>query len=420
MKKKIRKINIMRIIAGVMSFLLLLAAVPAQTARAASATITIATDTEEIHVGDTIEVKLTISADATIGDFEAFLSYDDTVFEFYSAVSCITGGAGFLKVSDIGASPSAQDRTYRIYFMALNPGECEVALYERPIVYGYTDGAEMSVTGVSKTFSVLPAASASNNSSLAALYMVDEQAETVKLTPAFAPENLSYYAVVPYESEFVIVSAIADDPQSSVKIAGGEDLDFGNNEVKINVIAEDGTETEYIVYVYRSEIEEEPEDSEQQDDSKVSVTQGITFEKEEQQVLITEYHTYTVTEKPEELLLPDDYIQTVLMLNEVQVPAYVKQGEAPEEFLLLVLKNEAGEVNWYRYDRVEQTLQRVNEEEYVVTQVIRNNEEILKETVKEYEFHQSLLTFTVALLSGICFVLLMVILWLCIRRKNRG
>ena len=135
-------------------FLLLLAVLPVQTAQAASATVTLTTDAEEIHAGDTVEVKLTISADATIGDFEAFISYDDTVFEFYSAASCITGGAGSLKVSDIGASPSAQERTYRIYFTALMQGECEVALYDRPIVYCYTDGTEMSVTGVSKTFRV--------------------------------------------------------------------------------------------------------------------------------------------------------------------------------------------------------------------------------------------------------------------------
>ena len=108
------------------------------------------------------------------------------------------------------------------------------------------------------------------------------------------------------------------------------------------------------------------------------------------------------------------------MIDEIQVPAYARQGENPEEFLLLVLKNEAGEINWYRYDRIEQTLQRVNEEEYVVTQVIQSNDESLKAAVKEYEVHQSMLTFAVALLFGICFVLLMVILWLCIRRKNRG
>lgn len=401
--------------------LLLLAAHPVQTAQAASATITLTTDTEEIHAGDTVEVKLTISADATIGDFEAFLSYDDTIFEFYSAASCITGGAGFLKVSDIGASPSAQERTYRIYFTALTQGECEVALYDRPIVYCYTDGTEMSVTGVNKIFQVLPSFSASGNSNLSALYLVDDQPTTVTLSPAFSTENTTYYAAVGYDTEMVIVSAIAEDSLANVEVAGGKNLELGTNEVLITVTAEDGSRTVYTIYVYRSEYAEEPEKTEgQETEQKVSLTPGIGFETVEEQVRVTEYHTYTVCEKPADFTLPDGYVQTVLMIDEIQVPAYVKQGENPEEFLLLVLKNEAGEINWYRYDRIEQTLQRVNEEEYVVTQVIQSNDESLKEAIKEYQVHQSLLTFGVAALSGICLVLLMVVLWLCIRRKNRG
>ena len=408
--------------AGVITFLLLLAVVPVQTVLAASATITISTDAEEIRVGDTVEIKLTISADSTIGDFEAFLSYDETIFEFYSAASCITGGAGFLKVSDIGASPSVQDRTYRIYFKALAKGECEVALYDRPVVYCYTDGMEMSVTGVSKTFSVLPSVTASNNNDLSALFMVDNRAETVELNPAFKPETVLYYAAVPNSSEMVVVSAIADDELAQVEVLGGSNLELGNNEVLITVTAEDGSEKVYMVYVYRSEFEKEPEEStEEPDVPKVTMVPGIVFEESEGQVLVTEYHTYTACEKPDDFVIPDGYLQTTLLINEMQLSAYVKKGETPEEFLLLVLKNEAGEVNWYRYDRVEQTLQRMNEDEYTVTQVIQSNDEHLKAAIQEYEMYQKMLTFALATLSGICLVLLMIILGLCItRRKNRG
>ncbi len=398
--------------------LLLLAAYPVQTAQAASATITITTDTEEIHAGDTVEVKLTISADATIGDFEAFLSYDDTIFEFSAAASCIGGGAGSLSILDRGASPSAQERTYRIFFTALTQGECEVALYGRPMVYCYTDGTEMSVTGVNKIFQVLPSFSASNNSRLSALYLVDDSPAAVALSPTFSPENTSYYAAVDYETEMVIVSAIAEDSLSNVEVSGGKNLNLGTNEVLVTVTAEDGSKTVYTIFVYRSEFEEEPEEKEPE--QTMTPTPGIRFETIEEQVKVTEYHTYTVCEKPAEYVLPDGYVQTTLMIDEIQVSAYTRQGENPEEFLLLVLKNEAGEVNWYRYDRVEQTLQRVNEEEYVITQVIESNDEVLKEAVKEYQVHQSLLTFAVAFLFGICIVLLLVILWLCIRRRNRG
>ncbi len=410
-------------VVGVIGLLLLLAVVPARTAHAASATITLSSETEEIHAGDIVEVKLTIRADATIGDFEAFLSYDDTIFEFYSATSCITGGAGFLKISDIGASPSAQDRTYHIFFRALTQGECELALYDRPIVYGYTDGAEMSVNGMSKLFTVLPSITASGNSSLAALHLVDNQPQTVSLSPAFSPEIVSYYSTVAYESDMIIVSAIAEDSAACVEVSGGKNLAVGNNEVAVTVTAENGSRTVYTIYVYRSEWKQKEENenpkAETGQEPVISLTPGISFQQEEA-VFVTEYHTYTVCDKPDSFTLPDHYIQTTLLIDEIQVPAYTKQGEARSEFLLLVLKNDAGEVNWYRYDRLEQTLQRVNEDEYIVTQVVESNDNSLKEAIHEYQMHQSMLTFAVALLCGICLVLLMVILVLCIRRRNRG
>lgn len=408
--------------------LLLLAIVPVQPVRAASATITLTTTSEEIHVDDLVEVNLIISADATIGDFEAFISYDDTIFEFYSAASCITGGAGFLKVADVGASPSRQERIYRIYFKALAMGECEVALYERPIVYGHTDGVEMSVTGFSKTFSVLPARDASDNNRLAALYLVDNRMKTVTLTPEFSPDIEEYNAEVPVNSEMLIVSAIAEDTLASVETSGGRTLELGNNEVLVTVTAENGSKCEYKIHVFRSEEEEKPEEpvptvapeGPTEIQPVVTIVPGITLETTEGTVLLTEYHNYTVCEKPAELRLPDGYVQTSLVLGESPVTAYVRQGEKAEEFLLLVLKNEAGDVNLYRYDRVEQTLQRVNEEEYVITQIVQSNEEGLKEALNQYEVQQTALLFALALLIGICFVLLIVILWLCIQRRNRG
>lgn len=417
--------------------LLLLAVVPVKTVEAASATITLSTETEEIHAGDTVEVRLTISADATIGDFEAFLSYDDTIFEFYSAASCITGGAGFLKVSDIGASPSVQERTYRIWFKALTQGECEVALYDRPVVYCYTDGTEMSVTGVNKIFTVLPSFSASDNNYLSALYLVDNQPKTVELSPSFAQETQTYYGTVSYDATMVIVSAIAEDTLADVRVEGGKNLEIGNNEVLITVTAENGAKRVYTVYVNRAEYVAEPTKAPDNPaepttapDQPVPTTEpkepvltlkpGILAGTKEEQILLTEYHTYTSCEKPESMALPDGYVQTTLMINDFQVEAYAKQGENPEEFLLLVLKNDAGEINLYRYDRTEQTLQKVNEEEYVITQVVESNDESLKEAIAEYQVNQAVLTFAVAFLIGICLILLLVILWLCIRRKNRG
>ena len=108
------------------------------------------------------------------------------------------------------------------------------------------------------------------------------------------------------------------------------------------------------------------------------------------------------------------------MIDEVQITAYVSEETTEEEFLLLILQNTAGEIGWYRYDRIEQTLQRVCEEEYIVTQVVQQNDEALQEALLQYEMQQKGLIIVIAVLFGVMLSLLMVILWLCIRYRNRG
>ena len=395
----------------------LLCAIPNSFVQGASATITLDTQAEEIRVGDIVEVQLTLRADVTIGDFEAFLSYDDTIFEFYSSVSCITGGAGILKIADIGASPSQQDRTYRIYFKALEIGDCEVSLYERPVVYSYTDGVELSVTGFSKTFTVLPLSSASSDNSLSALYLVDNFNQPIVLTPSFSSNVQMYATMVEYAVESFVLSAISTDDKASVEVLGNHELSVGVNEIVVKVTAEDGSELAYTIFIRRLE---ETESIKEVESPELIVESGIVAQTREEVVWLTQYHSYRASEKPEDFILPDNYIETVLLINGIQITAYVDKEATEEEFLLLILQNEAGEIGWYRYDRIEQTLQRVCEEEYIVTQVVQPNDEALQEALLQYEMQQKGLIVAIAVLFGVVLALLMVILWLCIRRKNRG
>ena len=417
MKDKINRLRWNKVIAGVAFFSLLLFAIPVLLVQAASATITLATEVEEIHVGDIVEIQLIVQADETIGDFEAFLKYDDTMFEFYSSVSCITGGAGMLRIADIGASPSQQDRVYRIFFKATAVGECEIALHERPVVYNYVDGTELSVTGFSKTFSILPSNHASSDNYLSALYIVDNLDKTVVLTPSFSSDIQTYAATVGYEIQDLIVSAISTDDKASVEVLGGKELFIGVNEVVITVIAEDGSEKSYTVFVRRLE---ETEQIEQVETKEIMLESGMTAKMQEGTICLTQYHTYIVCERPEDFVIPDNYIETVLMINGVQITAYVNKEATEEQFLLLILQNEAEEISWYRYDRVEQTLQRVCNEEYIVTQVVQSNDEALQKSLSQYEMQQKGLIIVVSVLVGVVLSLLMVILWLCIRCRNRG
>lgn len=403
---------------GFMAVFLLLLALWTVFAReweayAASVTITFSTDKEEVRVGDVVEVTMTLTSTDTMGDFEAYLNYDSTVLEFSSAPACIQGGGGRLRISDIGASASRQERSYKIRFLAAEPGSCSVSLYERPIVYGYSDGIEMSVTSVSKVITVLPAENASSNSRLSVLRILDGATQAVPLTPEFSPEVDTYFSAVPYDTTDLILSAIAEDSRSSVVVSGQQKLQFGSNEVNITVTAENGSVTKYTVYVYR-----EPEPTRAPLPEKPETVPGVQFALGERAVLVTEYHTYTAVKRPESLLVPEGYEATYLFLNEIQVEAYAKKEAGSEELLLLVLRNEAGETNWYSYDRIEQTIQRVQDERFVIQQIVEAQDDALVKAVEQYKSNQELLLLVLALLCGFCLLLLALVVWLVLKRRR--
>lgn len=249
-----------RMLAAVV-LLLLIVTGQAKQAMAASVTITFSTDKEEVRVGDIVEVTMTLTSTDTMGDFEAYLVYDNAILEFFSAPACISGGGGMLRVSDIGASASRQERSYRIQFLALAQGNCELALYNRPIVYGFSDGVEMSVTGISKQITVLPPVDASGNSRLSTMKILDEAVQLVPLTPEFDPATETYFSVVSNHTHRLILSALPEDSRSVVVVSGEQNLNYGNNEVRITVTAENGSSTCYLIYVYREEKSENREDS---------------------------------------------------------------------------------------------------------------------------------------------------------------
>lgn len=384
-----------------------------RAAYAASVTITFSTDKEEIRVGDVVEVTMTLTSTDTMGDFEAYLDYDSTILEFSSAPSCIQGGGGRLRIYDIGASASRQERNYKIRFLAEAQGSCLISLYDRPIVYGYSDGIGMSVTSVSKTITVLPASDASGNSRLSVLRILDGTTQTVPLTPEFSPETNTYFSAVPYDTVDLILSALAEDSRSEVVVSGQQKLQFGNNEVTVTVTAEDGSVTKYTIYVYR---EPEPTPTPLPEKKEES---GVTLAMEGEAVLLTEHHAYTAVKRPESFSVPEGYEATYLFLNEIQVEAYAKKEAGSEDFLLLVLRNEAGETDWYSYDRIGQTVQRVQDERFVVIQqIIEAEDETLMKALEQYKDNQGLLLLVLALLCGFCLLLVSLLVWLILKNRR--
>lgn len=389
----------------------------AETVQAAVATIELQTETEEIRVEEEFEVTLLITAqptegesasDATIGDFEAYLMYDADLIEFITAPSCITGGAGMLRISDIGASASRESRKYVMRFRALARGNSVITMYTMPMVYVYSTGDVMSVSNNELTLAVLPAQNASDNANLSAL-----RVNPGKLSPAFATTVREYEVSVPYSTEMIVVSALTEDEKATVAVNGSTNLQVGRNTAVVTVTAEDGTERRYYLYITREKEEiAEPTEAPKKPEG-TDYEAGVHAKEENGTVVISFGGEYTVSAEQDRYVAPVGYEETVLYLDGIKIKGYIKRDAPESDFFILILENRLGISGYYRYDREEQTLQRFDDEKIEIKQIVEEDNSILYATIDKYQSQQVLLIFLLALFiaASVLLLLLMVRLY---------
>ena len=109
-------------------------------AHASSADITISSDSEVYHKGDTVTVSIEIEADVLPGDFEGYLLYPEDVLTYVSGPGIVSGGEGILKINDQVDSETRNSRKYSLKFKAEGLGNAEISLRDDPELYEYEEG----------------------------------------------------------------------------------------------------------------------------------------------------------------------------------------------------------------------------------------------------------------------------------------
>ncbi len=103
-----------------------------------------------------------------------------------------------------------------------------------------------------------------NNSEQANANLETLAIENVTLEPEFANDIYEYNTIVTNTTESLMILAIPEKQTANVQIYGGSNLVYGNNEILINVIAENGyTKKVYKVNAYRRNEEEQKLSDEQ-------------------------------------------------------------------------------------------------------------------------------------------------------------
>jgi hypothetical protein len=382
---------------------------------AASADIEFFTEDAAIEAEREFTLILEISSDMTIGDFEGYFTYDAELVEYLYGPACITGGDGYLKISDINASASFGLRSYAMTFTAKKHGICQFKMSGIPVVYAYDSGNSMSVATEPYQLTINASSDASNNAEIVAL-----KVSPGTLKPEFSPEITEYEVDLEPLTERLIVSAVAADVRALVSISGNESLSFGENDVNVTVTAEDGTVRVYHILAKRAKEGEAPAPTNppEGEKSEPSPTPEIKafYLTPDKQMLCGNY-CYQLAQDITGLTIPQGYEADYLLVDGESIPAYMTSRQS--EYCLLALVNEAGETGLYRFDRREYTLQRYEPEIVKVADTSGLSQKLneLLERTRDYEQRKNKMSILCGLLSVGIVVLLLLCVKLGLRRR---
>lgn len=373
------------------------------TAKAASATIKLSTDSKVVTKGNTITVSLRVDTKEAIGEIEGYLSYDSDILEFVGADKSISGGDGVLRVAETSDENPVSKKTYNMKFKAKEVGVGEIAFSDKPFVYNYDNGKEMSVSNNQISINVKTTKLLSTETSLSELKISPGE-----LTPKFDSYVYEYSALVGSNVSSLVISANAKNQNASIKVKGNNDLKEGKNTIILTVKAESGDTKDYAIYVEKEAVKTENGNDSKEPKEKFSVVtdDGRTY--------IENQYRYEIVDLPEDVPVPEGYSETKLILHGVNVAAYTKSDDFENDFILIYAMNEEGESGFYQYDRVEQTMQRYMDT--VVTDADTEDEEETK--VEQSDGKTTGFIIAIVILSIISILLILGIIRLYM--KNKG
>jgi hypothetical protein len=382
----------MKKIIGLILFLILMFPL---NVNAGNATISVRANKTTLIVGNSLAVTVTVSADTNIGAWEFDLKYDTSKLRFISSTA--NGGTS---VADVFTVTGQKTKSYTFNFTAIARGTANLWITGADVL----DVAEVRHTTrlTSQTITILTQAeleaSYSKNN-----YLKSLEVEGYTLNPVFNKDTLKYTVMLPPETKEAIIKASVEDSKSSIDGIGTKELVDGDNEFKILVEAQNGSERTYTLNIVVEELDPiivkvndidytvvrkkqqiecpnlfEDKDitysseiipgcfNETTDFSLIALkdTDGNTnffiFDNDDfkpyKEVIVNRLVIYP-SDMQTDFKLPKNSLKKTINISGEQVVAY--QLEDDKDFYLIYAKNmETGKDNIYLYDSKEMTMQR--------------------------------------------------------------
>ena len=357
-----------------------------------------------VTVGDEVNVTMKISADegTALGNANVVLTYPSEKLEFVSGTDS-DGGAGAVRVHGASNGSGTALLEYNLKFKTLSAGTASVGIdsYE---VYDTSDKAVDITHKGSSSITINAGSDASGNSMLGTLDVYPGE-----LSPAFSADTDTYSVTVGSGVEKLTINAIPSDSSAAVSISNNENLPMGDSTVTITVNAADGSSSKtYTINV--SKVEGGPENT-------ISETGAQSVEGVQ---LSSKGKTITIMTPGDDVQIPEGFKQGTIKIDDQKVQGWVWGADEDPQYCVVYGMNDKGEVNFYRYDMVEKTIQRYFEDP-IAAGSVSGAEYNAAVSEKDAAVNSSNFRFIIiCVLATISFILLMGVIYLGTKLKTMG
>ena len=359
--------------------------------------------------GTEVNVTMKISADegTAISDANVVLSYDSEKLEFIAGTDA-DGGAGTIRVHGVSNGGGTANLEYNLRFNAKAAGTAAINISTQEVYDSADQLIQMSHLGNSSV-NISAQAEASANADLASLNV-----SPGSLSESFSPEVTSYSVSVGPSVDTLVIDAPPADGGANVIISGNEGLQMGDNTITVRVTAADGvTSKDYILNVSKVEGGAEAPEGEGESTAETMAepsTEGVK--------LSSTGKTITIMTPGSDVQVPEGFKAGTISVDGHKVQGWVWGADTDPQYCVVYGMNENGELNFYRYDIAEKTIQRYFEDPLAVGSVSGAQYTELQQTydslVRDYDLRFVL----ICVLAILALIFLAVIIYLALKLRN--
>ena len=215
------------------------------------------------------------------------------------------------------------------------------------------------------------------------------------------------------------INALPADSGASVIVSGNDALVMGDNTVTITVKAPDGTTTkEYTITVHKTEDGAEnptegTESSEGETESQPTETQNSGVQ------LSSKGKTITIMNPGSDVQIPEGFKAGTIIIDGQKVQGWVWGADSEQpKYCVVYGMNDQGELNFYRYDMTEKTIQRYFEDPLAANSVSNQQYAELSDSYDKLEQQSEMSFLIICILALVGLVLLATVIYLFAKLRN--